>query len=144
MIMKVVSYQTRLLKLKLLPLMYLFELQDVLFAIKSLNEPTNQFSITKYITFSSASTRSGTNNNMQHLNNMSRHSYFHRLPNLWNALPIIDIKLPFHTIKSQLKSHLYSHFTKHFDSDNNCTLHCLCPCSTCHQVKPPTINLNYL
>jgi len=30
------SYKTRLIKLKILPLMYLFELQDLLFAIKSI------------------------------------------------------------------------------------------------------------
>jgi len=36
-------YKDRLLILKLLPLMYIFELQDVLFAIKSLKSPANQF-----------------------------------------------------------------------------------------------------
>ena len=35
--------KSRLIKLKLLPLMYLFEVQDILFAIKIL---TNQFNIT--------------------------------------------------------------------------------------------------
>ena len=47
------SYKFRLLKLKLLPLMYFFELQDILFAIKSLKLPTKQFNITNYISFSS-------------------------------------------------------------------------------------------
>ena len=39
------SYKTHLLKLNLLPLMYMFELQDPLFAIKSIKSPTNQFNI---------------------------------------------------------------------------------------------------
>ena len=70
-------YKTRLIKLKL---MYLFELHDILFAIKSIKIPTIQFNITNYINFSSASTRSGANNKLilsHHLNNTSRLSYFH-------------------------------------------------------------------
>ena len=39
------SYKTHLIKLKILPLMYLFELQDLLFAIKSIKLPTTQFNI---------------------------------------------------------------------------------------------------
>ena len=45
------NYKTRLLTLKLLPLMYLFELQDILFTVKSLKYPTKGFNI--YITFHS-------------------------------------------------------------------------------------------
>ena len=33
------SYKTSLIKLKILPLMYLFELQGLLFAVKSINSP---------------------------------------------------------------------------------------------------------
>ena len=36
--------------------MYLFELQDILFATKSIKTPTIQFNITNYINFNSAST----------------------------------------------------------------------------------------
>ena len=53
------SYKTRLTLLNLLPLMYLFELHDILFAIKSLKSPTIQFNITNYINFNPANTRSG-------------------------------------------------------------------------------------
>ena len=107
------SYKTRLLKLKLLPLMYLFEIQDILFAIKSLKIPTKQFNITNYISFNSTRTRSGTSNkltHLRHLNNLSRHSYFHRLPGLWNAIPIIDLNQSFEVIKSKLKIHFWNHF----------------------------------
>ena len=72
--------------------MYIFELQDILFAIKSIKSPTNQFNINNYITFNSTNTRSGSSNKLllpQHFNNISRHSYFHRLPSLWNAIPIL-------------------------------------------------------
>ena len=141
------NYKTRLLKLKLLPLMYLFELQDISFAIKSIKSPTNQFTMTNFITFNSASTRSGSSNKLihqPHLNNMSRHSYFHRLPNLWNAFPIIDLNQSFQVIKSKLKKHFWNHFVETFDDTNPCTLHYLCLCSSCHLRKPPVTNFNHL
>ena len=82
--------KTRLLKLNLLPLMYVFELQDMLFAIKSIKLPTNQFNINNCIKFShTTSTRSGASNKLippHHINNIFRHSYFHRLPYLWNSM----------------------------------------------------------
>jgi len=65
--------------------MYLFELQDILFAIKSIKVQAKEFNIYDYINFSSANTRSGTSNKLiipHRLNNTSRHSYFHRLPAL--------------------------------------------------------------
>jgi len=68
--------------------MYLFKLQEILFAIKSIKIQTKQFNIHD---FSSANTRSGASNKLiipHHLNNLSRHSYFHRWPTLWNAMPI--------------------------------------------------------
>ena len=95
-------YKDRLLSLKLLPLMYIFELQDILFAIKSLKSPTNQFNINNYITFNSSTTRSGASNKLvipQHLNKTARLSYFHRLPSLWNAMPIIDINTSYTTLR---------------------------------------------
>ena len=102
-----VSYRAQLIRLKLLPL-----LQDILFAVKSIKTPTEQFSITNYIEFSSSNTRSGTSNKLihpRHLNNTSRHSYFHRLPSIWNAMPIIDLDLSFATIKWKLKAYLWNH-----------------------------------
>ena len=67
-------YKTRLIKLRLLPLMYLFEIQDILFAIKSIKTPSSHFDITNYIVFSSANTRSGASNKLilpHHQNNIS-------------------------------------------------------------------------
>jgi len=87
--------------------MYLFKLQDILFAIKSIKK---QFNIHDYINFSSANTRSEASNKLiipNHLNNLStvsRHSYFHRLPTLWNAMPILNFDLPFYLLKSKLKT----------------------------------------
>ena len=94
------------LGLKLFPLMYLFELHDILFAIKSIKTPTIQFNITNYINFSSTSIRLGANKKLilpHHLNNTSRHSYFHRLSPLWNTMPIFDLDMTFNKLKSKLK-----------------------------------------
>ena len=112
--------------------MYLFEIQDILFAIKSIKTPSSHFDITNYIVFSSANTRSGASNKLilpHHQNNVSRHSYFHRLPLLWNALPILDMSMSFYILKSKLKRFMWEHFLANFDANNNCTLHYLCPCS---------------
>ena len=139
------GYRSRLIKLKLLPLMYLFELQDILFAIKSLKTPTNQFNITSYISFNSAITRSGSSNKLtclHHLNNQSRHTYFHRLPGLWNAIPIINLNQSFEVIKSKLKRYFWYHFITNFDDNNHCTLHFQCPCSA--RRRPPLLNLSHL
>jgi len=136
-----ICYRAQLIKLKLLSLMYLFELQDILFAVKSIKTPTNHFN---YIEFSSSNTRSGASNKLihpHHLSNTSRHSYFHRLPLLWNVLPIIDLDLSFATIKWKLKSYLWNHFLSNFNDDINCSFYFLFPYSRCHQSKPPTTNL---
>ena len=138
-----------LINLRLLPLMYIFELQDILFAIKSIKSSTNQFNINNYITFNSTNTRSGSSNKPllpQHLNNISRHSYFHHLPSLWNSIMIhiLDLNMSVCLLKSKLKSYLWDHFLTNFDENNNCTLHYLCLCSRSHQTKPPTTNFNHL
>ena len=39
----IISFKSRLLELRLLPLRYIFEIQDILFAIKSLKSPTHNF-----------------------------------------------------------------------------------------------------
>jgi len=126
---------------KLLPLMYLFELQDILFAVKSIKTPTDQFCITSSV---STNTRSGTCNKLmypRHLDTTSRHCYFHRLSSLWNALPIIDLNLSFTTIRYKLKSYLWNHFLSNFDDNINCSFHFLCPCSRYHLIKECHCNI---
>ena len=128
--------------LRLFPLMHIFELQNILFTIKSIIDKlqTNQFNINDYITFNSTNTRSDASNKLllpQHLNNiLSRHSYFHRLPPLGNVMPILDLNMSVCLLKSKLKSYLWDHFLRNLDENNNCTLHYLCPCCRCLKTKP--------
>ena len=53
------DYKTRFTSLHLLPLMYLYELFDILFFVKSFKYPDPSFQISNFVSFSSASTRSG-------------------------------------------------------------------------------------
>ena len=108
-------FKDRLLDLKLLPLMYISKQQDILFAIQSLKFPTNHnhFNINNVISFNSSTTRSGASYKLlipQHLNNTAQHSYFHHLPSLWNAMPIMDMNLSYVTLKYKLKIFLWNHF----------------------------------
>ena len=85
------DYKSRLLSLQLLPLMMLYELNDILFFVKSLKEPNTSFNIHNYFTFSSNCTRSASHHKLVHKlarTNVTKNSYFYRLPRLWNALPL--------------------------------------------------------
>ncbi len=128
------DYKARLVKLKLLPLMYSFELADIMFFVTSYKNRTNRFCITEYISISGSSTRSSDKLTLRYTRsrlNQHRHFYFNRLPRLWNCLPAIDMSLSSESIKSQVKQFLWGHFTIHFDSYNTCSFHFLCPCSKC-------------
>jgi len=139
------DYKTRLAKLNLLPLMYIYELTDILFFIKSLKTPTYSFDITKYVSFTRHNTRSSDTKLCHQVstNNITANSYFFRLPRLWNSLPIVDLSLPYNVIKKKLLLFFWNHFIANFDSNNNCTLHFLCPCHNCAK-SPHTFNFNKL
>ena len=128
------SYKSRLIQLKLLPLMYLFDFNDLIFFIKSYKSPSHHFDINNYISFSHSSTRSSSNNKLTHIKstcNLDRHFYFCRLPRLWNALPFINLNLPFNKIKDQILGYLWKHFSDHFVDDNTCSFQLVCPCNNC-------------
>ena len=128
------SYKSRLIQLKLLPLMYLFDFNDLIFFIKSYKSPSHHFDINNYISFSHSSTRSSSNNKLTHIKstcNLDRHFYFCRLPRQWNALPFINLNLPFNKIKDQILGFLWKHFIDHFVDDNTCSFQLVCPCNNC-------------
>ena len=112
--------------------MYIFEISDILFFIKNLKNPTNNFSINTYISFSVGNTRSHCVKLRYNASstNKDSHFYFNRISRLWNSLPIIDLNLPI-IIKSKIKSYFWQHFITNFDPDNIHKLHNLCPCGSC-------------
>ena len=87
------DYFDRLKQLNLLPLMYTFELNEIVFTLKPLKYPSPSFNTTGYITFTDGNTRSSSSGKMIYVrnnNNADRHFFFNRIPRLWNALPPID------------------------------------------------------
>ena len=139
------DYRLRLLSLQLLPLMMILEINDVLFFVKSLKEPTDHFDISRFVTFCSGCTRLASSLKLKHslvtTNNSTRNFYFNRLPRLWNSLPLIDISQSLSTIKIKLYKHFWNHFTANFDPDNLCSYHYLCSCANCSSL-PVSYNFN--
>ena len=93
--------------------MYIFEILDILFLIKNLNNPVSNFSINDYVSFSTGATRSSSIK-LRHnkcTTNKVRHFYFNRISCLWNSIPIIDLSLSFSTIKQRIKTYFWEHFT---------------------------------
>jgi hypothetical protein len=134
------SYKTRLISLQLLPLMYMYELFDILFMVNCLLKPDPSFPVTDFISFSTAHTRSGYSVKLKHKtseSNHSYHSYLHRIIRLWNAVPTIDLTLSVITIRKHLLDFFWQHFTDNFDSNNPCTLHFMCPCNSCSKLPRP-------
>lgn len=139
------DYKTRLLSLNILPLMMLYELNDIMFFIKNVKEPSDSFDILKYVTFNSSTTRS-SKHKLAHSRsccNSQRHFYFTRLIRLWNTLPIIDLNLSLDTLRHHIKSYMWSVFCSQFQSLNPCSFHLVCPCSRC-MYTPRSPNFNNL
>ena len=90
------SYKDRLVSLKILPLMQWFELHDILFLVKCIKNPPDNFSLSDYFTFTTS------NFKIKHSFSKfsaSRHFYFNRIPRLWNSLSPIDTTKSTQTIK---------------------------------------------
>ena len=127
------SYKQRLQQLHMLPLMYTYELNDLMFFIKTLKSPSTHFDISKYIQFSNHNTRAASTHKLSHhraISSCHHKSYFNRIIRLWNSMPVIDLSLSSNTIKTQLTNYMWSKFNDNF-TDSPCTFHLLCPCHRC-------------
>ena len=136
------DYKSRLIKLQILPLMYILDLNDIIFFVRSLKTPRKGFNIKNFISFTLGDTRSANSHKLQHTrstNNSSNNFYFNRLPRIWNALLVININLDTKIIKQQLLSYFWHHFEHNFRSDDACSYSFLCGCSRCNQ-HPATTN----
>ena len=135
------DYKTRLSNLNMLPLMMVFEINDILFTVKSFKHSPEHthFNLNNFITLSSNSTRSSSHSKLTHSQSSSskcHHFYFNRLPRLWNSLPSIDITLSLPLIKTQLNNYFYHHFINNFNPEKSCSFHYLCPCTNCSHLTP--------
>ena len=99
-----IDYKSRLTSLHLLPLMHWLELQDVMFLVKYLQQPTANPEIAKLVSFSSSITRAGQTGIKLKVKlnktTSARHFYTSRIVRLWNAFPAetIDLSKSFITI----------------------------------------------
>ena len=141
------DYNTHLINLNLLPLMYLLDLYDILFFVKLTKNPSESFNIreTVYVNFCQLSTRSSANSKLKHVfsstnNCKQRNFYFNRLPRIYNALPALDLNQSFITIKTYLKQFLWNHFKTNFISDDLHTLHFV-PSILVHPTSVPLTNV---
>lgn len=131
------NYKARLLSLKLLPLMYWLELLDIMFLVKSLKNPPDNFDIYAHVTFINHEGRCTRSTTARHLRSnycrttYGRHFYFNRVVRLWNAVPPIDLSLSVHTIKRHLMDFFWLHFKANFNPTQTCSFHFLCPCARC-------------
>ncbi len=127
-----ISYRSRLFKLKLLPLLYWFEIQDIMFLVKSLKEPSDNFNIRDHIKFVTGRTCTSYNNKLtvqaKHYSS-SRHFYLNRITRLWNLIPSTDISAPLTLTKNRLNHYFWEHFKENFVSDYPYTYHLMCPCN---------------
>jgi len=100
------DYRTRL------PLMYVYEIADILFFIKSLKQPSDKFNVLNHVDFTTGTTRSSGIKLYPKTasTNYIMNSYFYHLPRLWNSLPIIDLSQSLDVIKSKLKKFRWNHF----------------------------------
>ena len=137
------DHKSCLVSLQLLPLMMLFELNDIISFVKSLNCITSSFNILNYVSFCEHGTRSTHHKLKQSVSctNKTKHFYFNRLPYLWNFLPTIDLSQPLPTIISELKQFFLNHFIADYDPLNTCTLHYQCPCYKCSVSHPTNFSL---
>ena len=141
------DYKARLCKLKLLPLMRWFELQDIMFIVKYMQQQSDD--IRELVSFTSSKTRAGCSGHSLQIkfarNNYSRHFYFIRIAKVWNKLPsnLINLDSSLGTIKKKTSDFLVSDFLENFDTNNLCSFHMVCPCSKCHIYIGSSVNYTY-
>ena len=101
------------------------EILDILFFVSSYQNPTNSFDIKNHVEFLKSNTRASRTFTLRHLhssNTSKHHSYFSRLPTLWNSLPPIDPSSLITGFKTKLRNIFKTHLVNNF----NPIIHVLC------------------
>ena len=123
--------------------MYVLDICDIIFFIKSLKAP-HLMSLIILNSLQETHDQDLASYKLQHISDTkvsSSNFYFNRLPRIWNVLPIIDYNLSLPTIKYKLTKFLWNHFELNFDPDNACTFSFVCPCCNCNKSpKPPNFD----
>ena len=100
------SYRDRLLELKILPLMYWYELQDVVvFLVKCSISPPDNFDYVSFVGTEDRLTRSSASSylRVKHARTtLTRHSFLNLMVRLWNSLPHNDLSVSLPTTRQHL------------------------------------------
>ena len=129
------SYKQRLVALNLLPLSLWLELLDLMFLVKCLLHPSDNFNILDYVSFVNSASRRATCGKLAYKytrTSTSRHYYFNRVVRLWNAVPAIDLSKSLASIKARLTEYFWDYFKSTYDLEVRCSHHICCPCPNCH------------
>jgi len=128
------TYRERLITLELLPLSLWLELHDVLFLVKQMKNPSDNFNIFDHVGFVKSCTRSATKHHLIHnftRTSAARHFYFNRVVRIWNHLPEICLDDSFAVIKHKVTKYFWTYFMTTFNSNDACSYHLCCPCPSC-------------
>ena len=82
------DYKSRLISPNLLPVSMWLEQQDVLFMVKCLQSPSDNFDILNSVSFSKSNSRHTSKMSLQYnykRTNLGRHYYFNHIVRLWNV-----------------------------------------------------------
>ena len=124
------DYKSRLLALRLLPLLYYLECRDLRFMYKCLNNLVD-FQYRNYISFCSGRTRRSAELDLRPLcfrTTLFRNSYFNRIVLIWNHIPIsIRQASSYASFKSQLKSFYFEKLEQDFHPLQVRTWKTVCP-----------------
>ncbi len=128
------DYKSRLIRLHLLPLMYHYELADIMFMVNSLKKTSSHFNVLNFVEMQHSNTRSSDKLSLKHIRSSTKFDqqfYFNRIPRLWNKLPPIYLSQSPVTIKQNLFKFFWSHFRDNFNPQDSCSFHFSCPCGNC-------------
>ncbi len=135
------DYKSRLQALNMLPLCYTFEMKDLVFFYKCINNQYD-FSIHNVLDIRQINTR--TMNGLSIIQHLAKtetykHFYTNRIVKLWNLLPADIKQLECSNRNASLfKNHLNRHymclFNSNFDTENTCTWVTYCRCPICRPI----------
>ena len=119
------DYKSRLFSLQLLPLtcMHWLEMQDIMFLVKCLQQPTANPEIANLVSFSFSITRGGQTGNKPKVKlnktTICGHFYTSRVVRLRNAFPVenLDLSKLFASTKSQVRKPLLLNYLQKFDPE---------------------------
>ena len=98
--------------------MFIFEITEIIFLVKSFKFPTESFNINNYVSFSTGTTTRSSGIKLMHNSsstNKQRNHYFIRICCLWNVIPTINLNFSVSIIKIHF---FWNHFIINFDAAN--------------------------